>query len=100
MYAFAQDVPIGTDIYGRSSTGWEPRQCPVSCCTCVFVALTVGCATSMCGRPGRPATQRSTNGSTRRWTPRGGNRPATEPTREAVELVHATGSLLDREVRS
>lgn len=101
MYAFVQDVPIGIETYWRIIDGLGGEPLPDQLLhLCIRRAdgglryIDVWGSREACDKAFderiHPAVDKAF----------GGNRPATEPTREVLEIVHATGALLDREVRS
>jgi hypothetical protein len=101
MYAFVQDVPIGTELYWKIIDGMGREPLPGQLMhLCVRRAdgglryIDVWASQEACDRAFDERIHAAVDGAF------GGKRPATEPTREVLEIVHATGALLDREVRS
>lgn len=101
MYAFVQDVPIGTDLYWKIIDGLGAEPLPGQLLhLCLRRSdgglryVDVWASQEACDKAFDDRIHPAVDAAF------GGDRPATEPTREVLEIVHAIGSLLDREVRS
>jgi hypothetical protein len=101
MYAFVQDVPIGTDLYWKiiDQLNGEPLAGQLLH-LCVrrpdggLRYIDVWASREACDKAFDERIHSAVDAAF------DGNRPGTEPTREELEILHATGALLDREVRS
>ena len=100
MYVFMQDVPIGTDTYWKIINGLSDEPLPGQLLhLCVRRSdgalryIDVWASEEACDKAFDDRLHPAVDAAF------GGNRPATEPTREVVEVVHAMGSMLDRELR-
>jgi hypothetical protein len=101
VYAFVQDVPIGTDLYWKiiDGLGGEPLSGQLLH-LCLRRSdgglryIDVWASREACDTAFDERIHHAVDAAF------GGNRPPSEPTRDVMDLVHATGSMLDREVRS
>ena len=96
MYAYVQDVPIDEATYRRIIAGIGPEPLAGSLLhLCVRRAdgglryLDVWESEEACGRAFDERIHPAVDAAF------GGSRPATEPTVERLEVLHATGALLD-----
>jgi hypothetical protein len=96
MYAYVQDVPIDESLYRRIIDGIGPQPLAGNLLhLCVRRAdgglryIDVWESEEACARAFDERIHPAVNAAF------GGNRPATEPTVERLEVLHATGALLD-----